>query len=164
MQIPPIRRDGLQLSENRDLLGRKWKIQRLAWSAFALVVVAAIGGVTGAGGYLSSQRLEFGEAVANLPRITRWGASDQAIFEFRSRDSVDLVLGSDFNRLFGVQNIIPEAQESVAMANGLKMTFRLSGDGMKTVRIDLRPSKPGWNSVSVSVDGQTKRTSVLVLP
>ena len=46
---PNVRSDGLQLDEHRRFQERFWSIERLAWCAFALIVIIALLGGFGSG-------------------------------------------------------------------------------------------------------------------
>lgn len=161
---PPVRDDGLQLSEDRPFQGVRWKIQPYAWAGFALILLAALGGMTGGGGYFASQRIDFGGASADLPRVSRWQTSDQISFGLRAPQSGEVVLGKAFARLFSIESITPEPVLSTAADDGLHLRFTLSGSGAKQILIGVRPAKPGFRSFEVSAAGQTRRISVLVLP
>lgn len=164
VQPPPIRDDGLQLSESRSFQNRLWTLQRLAWIGFALVLLLALAGFSGSGGYFSRQTLQIGDATAVLPRVSRWQASDGLSLEVREASSVEVVFGPTFRDYFVIEQIQPQPDHSEAAPSGLRLRFSLSGDGTKKIDFDVRASRPGWASFDVSVGSATETVWTAVLP
>lgn len=164
LEAPPIREDGLQLLEDRALQRRIWSSQRIAWLLFGLLLLGALLGLTGSGGYLSSQSLEFGQAKVEMPRIARWQASDTVLIELQGTAATEVVFGPGFSKRFAIESITPEPADSVAGGSGVSMTFDISGQGTKTVLLGVRPTRPGWIGFDMSVAGETRSAWALVLP
>ena len=48
--------------------------------------------------------------------------------------------------------------------SGFELVFSRSGDGPSRILIDVRPLRPGWAAVAISVDGEPAGARILVLP
>lgn len=162
-ETPPLRDDGLQLREHRSFQDRLWKVQRAAWAAFVALVLMALLGLTGGGGYFSRQTLTLGDATVVLPRVSRWEDSDRIQIRFGA-GSGDLLVGTGFGEYFAVDQIQPEPVETVARPDGWLLRFATAGSAPKMVEVGIRASAPGWTSFNVSTDGETETASVLILP
>ena len=159
-----IKYNALQLEEDRVTQRRLWRIQRLAWWCFGLVIAAALAGFTGGGGYFSRQTLELGNASASFPRITRWQTADRATIRFAEGAEANVTFGVGFADGFSLTTITPHPQRSLASDQGLALVFESAGTGPRSVAIDFRATHPGWVTFDLSVDQRTTNITILVLP
>lgn len=164
IQPPPLRDDGLQLTEDRSFDNWFWTLQRISWVGFALLLLAALAGFSGSGGHFSKQTLEIGDATVVLPRVSRWQASDSLHFTVRGGSTVEVVLGPTFRDHFVIEQIQPQPDHSEATASGLRLRFSLAGDGSSSIDFDVKALRPGWSSFEVSVDAATATARTAVLP
>jgi len=164
MQIPPIRQDGLQLGEDRALQIRLWRYQRMGWVAFGAMMLAALCGLTGGGGPLSTQRLVFDGATVQLPLVGRWRGNEKIVVAFEQDSAGEIGFGSGFNSVFSVESITPEPGRSRLDASGVAFTFDGSADGRRMASFAVRPSVPGWFSFEVEVAGDRKPVWTFILP
>ncbi|MBL0968407.1 MAG: hypothetical protein IBJ02_04785 [Brevundimonas sp.] len=86
----------LELGEDTGFQRRFWRIQRIAWAGFALVIVAALLGLTGAGGPLSRSVVRTPDGLIDSPRISRWSAAEELRFELSGRDGARIDLSPGF--------------------------------------------------------------------
>lgn len=163
-QPPPIRDDGLQLAEDRAFQNRLWTIQRSSWIGFILLLLVALAGLTGGGGYFSNQTVEIGSATVVLPRISRREATDEMRLIVSDAPSVDIQLSSDFGRYYTIKQIYPQPDRSEATDAGLRFRFALSGKGTKEIGIDLIASRIGLSSFDISIGSATRTVRTVVLP
>lgn len=164
LQITPLRKDGLQLAEDRVFQNRFWTVQRIAWVLFGIFLLIALAGFTGGGGYFSHQSVRIGGATATLPLVARWADNEHVRVEAVNSSATAITLGNNFNDYFSIEQIHPSPEKSEATPSGLRLLFAASGEGKKTINIGVRASRPGWTSFDIGVDGTTSSASVLILP
>lgn len=174
---PPVRADGLQIADAPRFQHRFWRIQRWCWVGFALVVVAALAGLTGAGGPLSRGLLALAGGEIDHPRITRWQGADTMIVRFGPGGAErSLHLSAPFWAGFEVEEIQPRPDRVIAAPDGQAMIFTAavpaaSGQGQApqsgawTAHLQIRPSSPGIIRAEASIDGDAAAgMTVVVLP
>lgn len=163
--IIAIRPDGLQIDEQRGQQERYWRIQRAGWWGFSAIVLLAMLGLTGAGGPFQGQTVSFGSATVDLPRVTRRKGADSMSVTFLDRaDRHDLGIAQPFFDRFSIARIQPEPAETRLVQGGQQMVFPAAGDAPHVVTFDLRAVRAGWMAFDLSVGGQTRTLSLLVLP
>ncbi|MCZ0960985.1 hypothetical protein [Paracoccus benzoatiresistens] len=165
MTIPEIRPDGLQLDEPRDRQRRYWRIQRIAWWTFGAVMLLAILGLTGSGGVFHTQTIHFANARAEVPRVSRWEGMDEVAIIFDNpADSHEVRISQPFFERFSVERIQPEPDQSLLAQGAQTMTFPTAGPAPHEVKLDLRATHFGWTGFDMTVEGETRRINLLVLP
>lgn len=162
---PPVRPDGLQLDENRRYQERLWTVERWAWGVFLAVTLAAALGATGAGGPISRNLAVVTGGEIDVPRMTRWEASDKLTVRFAAGSGErTLLLTPQFARSFQVEAILPQPQRVVAASDGHTIHFA-AGNGPAEAVLHLRPQSPGLVRYRVGIDGSmSTELSTLILP
>lgn len=158
-----------EIGEDRSWQERTWAVQRIAWIAMALFVLATLFGATGSGGPLASARVLTGGGSIDHPRIARWQAADEVIVNLPpgAAGEIHVELERSFVDLFGVESVQPEPSQVIATAAGHRFSFDLAdGSGAKTIVFHVRPSKPAFErSIRARIgDGRASRMVVTVLP
>lgn len=162
---PPVRKDGLQLHEDRAFQRRLWRAQRIAWVCYLLICVAALLGLTGSGGLWQSQRIAFAGAEAQVPRVSRWEGSDRFMLRFdNAADRHSLWLGHEFLDRFALDGIQPEPASSRMASGGLLLDFDTGGPPPHTVVIDVSPMHYGVTRVDLRVGDEQRRVTTVILP
>jgi hypothetical protein len=113
-QTPRVRPDGLQIEEKRGFQERFWIVERGAWIVFALIILLALLGFSGGGGYFSRGVVAAGEAEIDHPRISRWEASDEfrvTLREERERHRIEIQ--RPFSGYFQIEDIQPQPERAV---------------------------------------------------
>lgn len=165
LSYPAIRDDGLQLEENRSFQERYWLLQRFAWAGFAVVMVLALLGLTGSGGYFQKQTIRFDDAVVQLPLVSRWEAADEMRITFEAPADIHTVtVAAGFFDRFDLERIEPEPAASHLHDGGQVMTFHAEGDGPHVVRFSLRAMHFGWTNFDLTIGGMTRPVNLVVLP
>ncbi|MFC3169076.1 MULTISPECIES: hypothetical protein [Paracoccus] len=165
LTIPEIRPDGLQLDEPRDRQRRYWRLQRIAWWCFGGIMLLAILGMTGSGGVFQKQTIRFAHATAEVPRVSRWeGSDDVAIIFDNPADSHEVQISQPFFDRFSIERIQPEPDHSRLTEGAQTMTFPARGPAPHEVTINLRAMHFGWTSFEMSIEGETRRINLVVLP
>jgi hypothetical protein len=163
-RVPLLRPDGLQLDEPLAFQRGTWRLQRLAWILFLLLIAAALLGLTGGGGPLSRQHVELDGATIDLPLISRWQMSDDLIIEFSGDAPRAVTFGNALARGFTVESIYPQPARQSVSDRGTMLKFDGADSGTHSVRIALRPSGPGLVTFDLSSGKATASRSILVLP
>lgn len=146
-------REGLELEQDVEFQEREWRLQRVAWVAMALVVLAALAGLIGPGP-LSATRTEAGGVGARYDRFMRYGVDTELEISVRDvpADSVVVRFARAYLEKFDVIQIHPEPAAHFAAAGTLAHVFRFSGAPAR-VLYRLEPKSPGRARGAVSVDG-----------
>ena len=159
----------LQVTEDRSWQEKFWTAQRVGWVLMAILILAAIAGLTGMGGPLASARAELGGGTIDYPRITRWQADDQMQVRISpaSPTDVELTLSREFVQLFTISSIQPEPAEVQATAAGHRFTFETEpGERERVIAFAVRATRPVIaRPFAASLgDAQPQRLTITVLP
>lgn len=125
---------------------RWWRVERVAYLLMGALVIAALCGLTGAGGPLSRGQVQAGGATIDYPRIARWQSAEDASIRFApdTTGEVDVLLSTRFAEAFDVEGVQPQPVSAGSTAAGHRLTFDLgTARGSKTVVLSLRPAHPG---------------------
>jgi len=164
--VPPIRPDGLQLTEHRSFQEKFWTVERFAWAAFLIVVILAALGLTGDSGVFGRATATLPGATLDYPSIARWEAPDQFNLHFDAGDPQRTVLLSpQFAASFLIEQIQPEPDSSQARADGTLMVFRVLDGGPTDITWLMRAKSPGLGTYEIAVDGGAAASlGILTLP
>jgi len=164
-EAPPVRADGLQISEDRRLERRLWILERWSWWLFGLIILAALAGFTGSGGYFAHARLSLPAAEVTSPRFSRWHSSDEFILKFaQARERHTVFLTHAFFEHFKIEQLQPRPETTSLSANGSSFEFRVTGGPGHRVKIYVQPMKPGLAHYQIEIDGERAELTTLVLP
>lgn len=164
MELPPVRRDGLQIEEHRSFQEKFWKTERIAWIGFGVFILLALLGMTGSGGFQARAKLTFDGGFVEVPRFSRWEMSDSlnAVLPPAQGDQT-LSIGSDFFRTFQVEDIDPPPLSSEGSSDAVVYHFRAAPGQPLVLTMHLRSQHPGIVKYQLSVNdapAQTTRTIV----
>ena len=160
---------GLELVTNRPFQRRFWRIQRVGWVIMALILLAALLGLTGKGGPLARASVTGPEGEVVYPRVARWQTADELEVRFSrvSAGEATVQVGVEFGRVFQVEGIQPEPSSSIVIAGGQQLTFEVGpGEGEKSVTINVRPTQPELATrIPIRINGgDPMRITPVVLP
>lgn len=156
----------LPIVDHRSFQFGFWRLQRLAWIGFAIILIGALAGLTGAGGPLSRSSADLAGGAVDHPRVSRWSAAD----EFRVRlapggTERELLLSTAFADHFQIEDIQPAPMRSVATAAGDRLIFEAETGRDAAVVLHVRAQKPGVADYAVGLNGETPRVlRSIVLP
>ena len=165
----PASSSDLEVKEDRSWQEWEWTIQRVGWVLMALLIVAALAGLTGKGGPLASASAESSTGEILYPRITRWQSDEQLMVRLppSATGEVDIELSQAVTDLFSISAITPSPKEAVATAGGYRLTFDVApGSARKTITFDVTAGRPAIaQSFAARIgDGPVMRPTVTVLP
>lgn len=157
-----------EVQEDRPWQEGWWVVQRVGWAIMALIILAALVGLTGKGGPLASATADAAGATIDYPRITRWKSDDQLTVRLPASASgkVDVELSRAFGELFSVRSVEPQPSGMQATANGHRYTFEVEGAGEKLVVFGLHAENPAiQRTVRAEVaDAPPADLTITVLP
>lgn len=165
LAIPSVRPDGLQLDEHRDRQRRYWRMQRIAWWGFGAVMLVAVLGLTGSGGVFHKQTIAFADATVEIPRVSRWEGSDDLSITFHGPgDSHEVIITQPFFDRFAIERIQPEPDQNPLLPGAQAMRFAATDAPPHQVKVDVRAMHFGWTRFDITIGGETRPVSLLVLP
>lgn len=166
MDQPPVRPDGLQIEEHRTFQEFFWKVERAAWIAFGLMLLAAVLGVTGSRGWLQRQTVTFAGGAVDVPRFSRWEASETLNASFAGGENERrLTLSPEFFKSFQVEDMDPPPVSAEAGDEGLVYRFRSASRQPLVLTLHLRAQTPGVVSYRASIDDEpVKEVRTIVWP
>ncbi len=165
MQAPPVRDDGLQIQERRSFQSVFWTIERCAWFAFAVILLLAIAGLTGSGGYFAMATASYSSGKVEYPRVARVGTSDKISVTFNSEaETHRLTLDPAFYESFQVEGIQPQPERSAGTSEGIAMEFAAQPDASLEVVIYIRALRPGLAGFTAALDGAGEDLTTMVMP
>ncbi|MFB3818962.1 MAG: hypothetical protein ACE147_14960 [Candidatus Methylomirabilales bacterium] len=149
---------GLQLDQDLRFTARAWRFERAAWTAMAVVILAALAGVTG-GGWLSRAKVEAPGLAAEYERFLRYQTATSLLVTLRrerpEETSLDLVVDPQLLRGFKVRQVFPEPQATTQEHGGTRYAFPLTASEQDvTVRLELEPDRPGMQETRLARPGR----------
>ena len=154
-----------QINENHRFQAWFWAVQRVAWVGFGLLVVAALLGFTGGGGYYSQGQIADEFMTMTFPAVTRRRAEAVLNITINGYQPQTIVqFDAAFQHAFSMVSMTPPASTAVATQTGTSYSFDLSGPGPKLLRLGLSGTVVGISNYTVVVDGREVALSSLILP
>jgi hypothetical protein len=154
------------IQRHRRTQERFWRFQRCAWAGFAIIVVSALAGLTGAGGVLARTVDKFSTGLVDVPIITRVSTADDVRIEFEPGGASRSVhLSSAFLSAWQIETIQPAPDESVADGAGILLRFNTSPNESAAVHLFVKARETGIFQTAISIDAQKPVAHrVIVLP
>ncbi|OHV84847.1 hypothetical protein [Rhizobium sp. LCM 4573] len=152
------------VKDERAFQEKTWTTERVAWIGFALLVIAALLGLAGGGGWAAQREGRYGAAQMKMPAITRSDAPTELTAVFDGAGERSLVLSAGFLDAFQIEAIQP-APEAVRI-EGENRIFRFPpGEGAPLrVRVFLKTHSAGIFRFNAGTPGQTAQFTLIVLP
>lgn len=151
--------DAIAVGEDLAFQERWWTFERIAWSFFALVLLADVLGVFGAGWLAHMQVDDPSTAMrVHYDRVTRTGTPNSVAINFKpdaaSNGTVKLIVSDSVVKSLGAQRVIPQPQTSAISAGSMIYTFPAS-EIPGEVDFELQPAAPGVYRFTLQVPGHT---------
>ncbi len=144
----------LEIDERRGFQERFWIVERAAWVCFAIIVLAALAGLTGGGGPLSRAEVRSGEGTIAYPRISRWATGDDLVLRFGpgAGEPRHVLFRREFLDVFEVETIQPAPVRSFVDGEGLHLSFDVTGAGAEA-HLGVKSRRPGVVRYGIALDG-----------
>ncbi len=154
------------LKQHRGLQEKFWRLQRWAWCLFAIVIIAALAGLTGAGGSFARTQDDFSAGSIDLPSITRVSASDDIRIKFAAgRNQRQLHLSTAFLNAWQIDTIQPSPDRALADENGATLFFSTRQGQPADVHLFVRAREFGIFKTGIAIDTEERIAhNVIVLP
>lgn len=155
------------IQEDMGLQTRLWRLERLGWAFFFLVVVMTLLGAFSSG--------VLSETTANSPdgrlsvsyqRFERNGAASSFSIHISENHVAPVIvrIEGDFLERFTVESMQPEPASSRSQGNGLELTYKPDSTGTINVRFSLRPEGMGMARSRISASSAAVETRQFVYP
>ena len=159
------------LERDRDLLfqRREWTIQRIGWLVMAVIIVAALIGLLGAGP-LSSTAAEAGPLQLQYSRFERRHAPTELEVSVASstidQEQVEVWFSSDYLSRIEITSIMPEPEEVMVTDDRAIYRFSIDDQAQRaTILIALEHDDPGITTGRIGmIDGPELTFSQFVYP
>ena len=155
-EVPKVD-NAVAVGEDLQFQERWWKLERLIWSFFVLVLLADVLGVFGRG-WLAKAKLAEPDSgiIVDYERVQRASTPSIVTIKFLpesiSNGTVQLFVSNSMVKQLGAQRIAPQPERSVVGNGGITYYFPVSG-GISDVQIALQPSFPGYRGFTMQVPG-----------
>ncbi|GHD15051.1 hypothetical protein ACFOEZ_16770 [Tianweitania populi] len=164
--IPKIREDGLQLEEHRTFQERFWKVERIAWVFYGLIVVASLVGLTGSGGMLAAASQQQGDSQIDYPRVSRWQTSDMITLRLAPGGAERRITFSDsFFEQFQLEAVQPQTTDVIGQGGKQTLVIKAEDKQPILVQLHLRPIHPGIADYAIAIDNAAPSAlTTVILP
>ncbi|WP_454849975.1 hypothetical protein [Rhizobium binxianense] len=153
------------MGEHRAFQRRMWRLQRLSWIAFGLVLAAALAGLTGKGGHFSRGTLTTPAGTVEYPAVARLEAPDELAVSFEpSTTQRILSLNAAFFELFSVESIDPPAERTETGGELTRYIYPANAGETLRVRFRLQTRETGLYRPALGVGDSLSRPLVIALP
>lgn len=129
------------VGEDRPFQSIFWKIQRVMWIAFALIVLVALAGWMGSGGPFSRSSKQFGGVTIDYPHSWRLAASDRLAIRPAAARPQTISIDAAITDSFRIEHITPEPAGSEV--RGGRLIYRFDEDA-QLVSFTLKPTAFSW--------------------
>jgi hypothetical protein len=147
---------------------REWRAQRAGWAVLALLVGAALAGLTGGSGPFARARL--GGAQGSLEveheRIARRLRDSEVTVRARAAAPGRLVLRVDRSLFddFALERVVPTPAAVAAESEALRFEFALAAAGAIEIDFALRGRRAGAGRATVAAGDERVELRYLILP
>jgi hypothetical protein len=167
----PKRVGSLEIAQDIDFQRREWRAQRIGWVVMALLVLAAMAGLTGngvlaratAGGPADPIRLEYARFDRmQSPSSLRVEVAGDAV----GGEVVELLIDRAYLQGVQIEKVVPEPESVRGAENDLLYVFAVAEPGRPlTVSFDLRHNDFGVKGGRVALpDGPALEFGQIVYP
>lgn len=156
----------LELDEHRAFQEKYWTVQRWAWVGYGLIIVAALLGLSGAGGLFARAQIQVAGNEINYPRFARWQTEDTISIAFAPAGQADrrILISPEFGRSIAIEGAQPQPSKSLATAAGEELIVHVPPGERAKARIRIKPDTPGIVRGTVSIDGAPAAVTLIILP
>lgn len=165
-QNRPVLPDGelTAVKDERSFQEKTWITERVAWIGFALLVIAALLGLAGGGGWAAQREGRYGSAQMKIPAITRSDAPTELTAVFDEAGERSLVLSAEFLDAFQIEAIQPAPEAVRIEGENRILRFPPGEDAPLRVRLFLKTHSAGLFRFNAGTPGRTSPFTLIVLP
>jgi hypothetical protein len=146
----------LQIDEDLRFQRRDWVVQRIGWGALALLLLAALLGVTGSGPLSHASKSDGQGLSVEYERVVRHGARTALVIEVTpgtlAGEEARITMERDYLAAYDVQSMVPEPDRT-EVANGVvTFVFDVTPRAALKWRLSLEPDEIGRHGTRVRLD------------
>lgn len=166
--VPKVN-DEVAVGADLDFQRRWWRMERIVWILFALLVLLDLLGVFGRGPLAKAHlQTSDGSMQISYERVERFGTPSELRVHFGSQavhdGLVQLWVSDNIVKPLGNRRVIPEPLKSVIGQGGILYTFPATNTPA-SVAFALEPASVGVQDVSMRIPGfEEVRAKILVMP
>lgn len=137
---------------------RHWRLERIGWGVFLLIVLLATLGVFSRGVLsLTTAQSADGALTVDFQRFERTSATSEMTIRLRGESTqvLQLEITGDLLDKFSIQGIQPEPLSSDSFQDGIRLAFRTDQAGDAAVYLALRAAAPGWSRSQFALTGSS---------
>lgn len=167
-EVPKVE-NAIAVGEDLAFQERWWKLERVVWSVFLLVLIADVLGVFGRGWLAKAQLKEPASGMqVDYERVERGSTPSIMKIQFAPDAAVNrqlqLFVSESLVKELGAQRVVPQPEHSTLGEGGITYTFPAQS-GKTEMQIELQPSFPGVHSFTLQIPGkQAVGAHVVVVP
>ena len=163
--VTAMTRDDPHINEDRLFQTGFWRAQRVAWVLLAGLLVLALLGLTGGGGWFSQRTVGDAQFSIRYPVILRQQSEGSFVVTIVEPADVTLLhFDATFQDTFSITSMSPPPASAFATSWGVAYRFALSGTGSAIVRIKVAADHPARGNYTIVADGRMALLSTMVLP
>jgi hypothetical protein len=153
------------VTDHRSFHRRVWIIQRAAWLAFGLILLACLLGITGKGGYFSRASIETPAGTVDYPFLSRWNAPDVVRVRFQpSGNDQAFVIDAAFLDAFSIEGIDPPPRLVEPKDGLIRYVFPADRQQPTQVSFRLHTQSPGIHHLHLGVGDTVLQPLFIILP
>lgn len=135
------------IGEDRPFQMRFWKIQRLLWIMFALIILFAFAGFTGRGGAFSRATQQIGAVTIEYPLGWRLEARDRLAITAQGSGPLTVSIDAALADSVEIEAITPAPSKSQTRNGQLVYSFDGAPGATQHIALTLKPTAIVWNDI-----------------
>jgi hypothetical protein len=155
------------IQEDMALQTRLWRLERVGWGVFFLVVVMTLLGLFSSGvlSETTASSLD-GKLSASYERFERNGAASSFRIHLADAGSDQVVvrIDGDFLARFTIESLRPEPLGSRSRGDGLELQYQPDSRGAVDIHLSLRPEAVGLAKIQLSAGSSVVDIHQFVYP
>lgn len=155
--------DQIELNEDRAFQRRFWKAERVAWIVFLILMLLALAGFSGSGGWFAQRSIATPAGDLRYPAVGRWQTGDSFSLELADTRETLVELDRAFLDLYEIRQLTPEPDAATATTFGVALRYR--PEGQAVVRWDVVPRHMSLGRpLAVRLNGEAVTLRPVILP
>ncbi len=156
----------LELNEDRKFQEGFWRLQRLAWGIFLVLIMLALLGLTGRGGAFARAVADSGANSVDYPKVSRFAARDEFNIRIVSETgSAELGFDQTFHDLYEIESIDPAPIRATGDSFGVRYELDLAPREEAEIVVRARARRLAMGqAMQLDLDGEPVSVRPLILP
>jgi hypothetical protein len=157
--LPPQDRTGLQIDEDPAFQARSWRVQRVGWGVFVVLIIGGLCGLFGSGPLSRATAGSAGDGFeVEYDRFARAHAAATFVIHVNRRlarnDELGILLAGDVIDAIELESSTPPADGTRVTPDGAVLRFKTDRQaGTLTIVLYAKPRRPGALTSRIRVEG-----------